>query len=61
VHEAFLSFGFGLPFPITVGQVDLAFEIGRRGDVSRFMYEDTIFRLSGSLVGSERWFERRYQ
>ncbi len=60
VHEAFLSLGFGLPFPVTVGQVDLAFEVGKRGDVSRFMYQDTIFRLSASLVGSERWFERRY-
>jgi len=60
VHETFLSFGCGLPFSVTAGQVDIAFEVGRRGDVSRFMYEDTIFRLSGSLTGGERWFQRRY-
>ncbi len=60
VHETFASFGIGLPFSVTVGQVDLAFEIGRRGDVAKFMYKDTIFRLNGSVVGSERWFQRRY-
>jgi hypothetical protein len=60
VHEAFVSLGIGLPFSVTVGQVDLAIEVGKRGDVSKFMYEDTIFRLSGSLVGGERWFQRRY-
>ena len=60
VHETFLSFGIGLPFAVTVGQIDIAMEIGKRGDVSRFMYEDTIFRLSASLIGSERWFQRRY-
>jgi hypothetical protein len=60
VHEMFISAGIGLPFAVTVGQVDLAFEIGKRGDVERFMYEDTIFRLSASLTGGERWFQRRY-
>lgn len=60
VHETFLTLGVGLPFPVTVGQVDLAVEVGRRGDVERFMYKDTIIRISGSLVGSERWFQRRY-
>ncbi len=60
VHEAFVSLGIGLPFSVTVGQVDVAIEVGKRGDVSKFMYEDTIFRLTGSIVGSERWFQRRY-
>jgi len=45
---------------VTAGQVDIALEVGRRGDVGRFMYEDTIFRVSGSLTGGERWFQRRY-
>lgn len=60
VHESFISLGCGLPFSVTAGQVDIALEVGRRGDVGRFMYEDTIFRVSGSLTGGERWFQRRY-
>jgi hypothetical protein len=60
IDERFLSLGVGLPFHANSGRVDLSFEVGRRGQLSSAVYEDTIFRFSGSITGSELWFQRSH-
>ena len=59
VNEKFVSLGLGLPFAMNAGRIDLALEIGKRGNVANNQYEETIIRLSGSLTGGELWFQRR--
>ena len=59
VEEKFLSLGLGLPFYGNRGRIDLAIEIGRRSSQAAGLYEDTVFRLTGSVTGTELWFQRR--
>jgi len=61
VHEFFATAGIGLPFSPAVGRVDLAIEVGQRGDLTHFPYQERIIRFTGSIIGGERWFQRRYQ
>ncbi len=60
VNEKFISFGLGLPFHKYFGRVDFAVEAGLRGNASENSYEDTVIRFSGSITGSELWFQRRH-
>ncbi len=58
VSEKFLTFGIGLPFHVNAGRVDLSLEVGTRGQLPQADYRDAIIRLSGSITGSELWFQR---
>ncbi len=60
VYETFFSVGLGLPFSQTVGRVDFAIEVGQRGEVTHFLYQERLVRFSASIVSGERWFQRRY-
>ena len=60
VNEKFISFGLGLPFHKYYGRVDFAVEAGLRGKASENSFEDTVIRFSGSITGSELWFQRRH-
>ncbi len=58
VSEKFLTLGIGLPFHINSGRVDLSLELGTRGQLPQADYRDAIIRFSGSITGSELWFQR---
>ncbi|HNR69338.1 MAG TPA: hypothetical protein PKN04_06280 [bacterium] len=58
IDESFVSFGVGLPFHANRGRIDMAFELGRRGDLQAGLYEETIARLSFSIGANELWFHR---
>ncbi|MBN2412581.1 hypothetical protein JXQ31_12905 [candidate division KSB1 bacterium] len=60
VNEKFISIGLGLPFHKFFGRVDFAIEAGLRGNASENSYQDTVIRFSGSITGSELWFQRRH-
>jgi hypothetical protein len=59
IDERFLSVGAGLPLRGGRSVVDVALEIGQRGDLDRHGVRETIFRQVISFSGWERWFERR--
>jgi hypothetical protein len=58
IREKFVTFGIGLPFFSDAGRVDIAFEIGTRGDLPSSLFKESIFRLRGSITAGERWFRR---
>jgi len=58
VSEQFVSFGFGLPFYSNRGRLDFALEVGKRGNIQDFSYEETIYRFSASITTGELWFQR---
>ena len=58
IREKFVTFGIGLPFFCDAGRVDVALEIGTRGELPNSLFKESIFRLSGSITAGERWFRR---
>jgi hypothetical protein len=58
ISEWVVTSGFGLPFRQGTGRIDIAFEYGKRGDLSSNTAEESIMRLSFSINGAERWFAR---
>jgi len=61
VSEKFLTLGIGLPFHVNSGRVDLSLEVGTRGQLPQADYRDAIIRFSGSITGSELWFQRGHR
>ena len=59
VSETFFTLGTSLFFKEDRGAVDLAFEVGRRGDIAENGAQEWVFRQSFSIVGWERWFQKR--
>jgi long-subunit fatty acid transport protein len=58
INEQYLSFGFGFPFQANNGRIDIALEIGYRGNLNNAAYRENIARVSCSISGSELWFQR---
>ena len=54
----FVSAGFGVPLDI-FGRIDYSVEYGRRGSQSDNGVRETIWRHTITIVGWERWFQRR--
>jgi hypothetical protein len=65
INENFLTFGLGLPVSAIEGSLNLTLEYGRRaadlltGSDERSNASESIWRLSISLKGQERWRKRR--
>ncbi|MFQ6094312.1 MAG: hypothetical protein ACE5OR_16830 [bacterium] len=59
LSETFFTLGTSLFFKEGRGVVDLAIEIGRRGDVAKNGAQEWVFRQSFSVVGWERWFQKK--
>lgn len=57
ISERTISAGFGLPFNRGDSRLDFAVEYGKRGNDDN-LAQETIFRFSASVIGSERWFQR---
>jgi hypothetical protein len=58
LHEWVATFGLGLPFGRGLNRLDFAFEIGKRGSLSKNIAEENIVLFHASINGSERWFQR---
>jgi hypothetical protein len=58
-QETFFTFGTSMLFKENRGAIDLAFEFGKRGNIFDNGAEEWVFRQSFSIVGWERWFEKR--
>ena len=59
ITEKFITAGISLPFVKNIGRVDLALEVGQRGNLSDNLYKETIVRFRSTITGSERWFTNR--
>lgn len=58
ISEWLVSSGLGFPFRHGVGRIDMAFEFGKRGNLDSNTAAESIYRLSFSINGAERWFAR---
>ena len=58
VIEHIGTFGMGIPFGQGRGSVDVAVEIGMRGNETTNVYRESILRFILSVSGGERWFMR---
>lgn len=59
LSEWTLTGGIGVPFNRGLSRIDVAVEIGQRGTDATGLARENVFRLSASVSGSERWFQRR--
>lgn len=59
VREIFATVGLGIPFDGNRGRIDLALNVGRRGQRPDNPVEETVWRLAIGVSGGERWFTQR--
>jgi hypothetical protein len=60
INEFGISFGVGLPVGRLFSNINLSFEMGRRGTTSAGLVEETFIQTFISLSLNDRWFEKRY-
>lgn len=60
ISEFGISFGVGLPVGRLFSNVNLGFEIGRRGTTNVGLVKETFFNTFISLSLNDKWFEKRY-
>src|SRR5690606_5739711 len=65
VRDVGINFGFSLPAgssPAMGGKtssVDVAFKLGRRGSVSKNVFEENYFKIYFGVTFNDRWFIKR--
>ncbi|MBT8261799.1 MAG: outer membrane protein transport protein [Bacteroidia bacterium] len=60
INEFGISFGVGLPVGRLFSNINLGFEIGRRGTTDFGLVQENFFNTFISLSLNDRWFEKRY-
>ncbi len=60
INEFGISFGVGLPVGRLFSNVNLGFEVGRRGTKDFGLIQENFFNTIISLSLNDRWFEKRY-
>lgn len=60
INEFGISFGVGLPVGRLFSNVNLGFEVGRRGTTNLGLVKETFFNAFLSLSLNDKWFEKRY-
>lgn len=60
ISEFGMSFGVGLPVGRLFSNVNLGFEIGRRGTINAGLVKETFFNTFISLSFNDKWFDKRY-
>ena len=58
VNEYGLTVGLGLPIAQGISRMDVAFQAGKRGDITTNGLSEMFFRLNFSISASEIWFVR---
>ncbi|PKA82522.1 hypothetical protein ATE92_0652 [Ulvibacter sp. MAR_2010_11] len=60
INEFGISFGVGLPVGRVFSNVNLGFEVGRRGTKDFGLIQENFFNTFLSLSLNDKWFEKRY-
>ena len=60
INEFGISFGVGLPAGKLFSNVNLGFEVGRRGTIDFGLIQENFFNTFLSLSLNDKWFEKRY-
>lgn len=60
INEFGISFGVGLPVGRLFSNINLSFELGRRGTTNAGLVKETFFNTFISLSLNDKWFEKRY-
>jgi len=60
INEFGISFGVGLPVGRIFSNINVGFEVGRRGTKSSGLVQENFFNAFLSLSLNDRWFEKRY-
>jgi hypothetical protein len=60
INEFGISFGVGLPVGRLFSNINLSFELGKRGTTNAGLVEETFIQTFISLSLNDRWFEKRY-
>lgn len=60
INEFGISFGVGLPVGRLFSNVNLGFEIGKRGTKNSGLVQENFINTFLSLSLNDRWFEKRY-
>ena len=54
-----ITFGAGLPLGGSFSNINLGFELGRRGTTAANLIEESYFKFSVGLSLNDRWFQKR--
>ncbi len=54
-----ITFGMGLPLGINFSNLNLGFELGRRGTTMNGLVRESYFKVSVGLSFNDRWFQKR--
>jgi hypothetical protein len=60
INEFGISFGVGLPAGKLFSNINLGFEIGKRGTTDFGLVQENFFNTFLSLSLNDKWFEKRY-
>ena len=59
INEYGISFGVGLPMGLKLSNVNLGFEIGKRGTTDNNLIEENFYNFRLSLSLNDKWFRRQ--
>ena len=59
INDFGITFGLGLPLPNSFSNLNLGFEMGRRGTTAANLIEENYFNISVGLSLNARWFQKR--
>ncbi|MEM9078437.1 MAG: hypothetical protein AAGC43_15440 [Bacteroidota bacterium] len=59
INDFGITFGLGLPLPNSFSNLNLGFEMGRRGTTVANLIEENYFNISVGLSLNARWFQKR--
>lgn len=59
INDFGITFGLGLPLGNSFSNVNLGFEIGKRGTTDQDLIEENYFKVNVGLSLNARWFEKR--
>ncbi len=54
-----ITFGLGLPLGNNLSNLNLGFELGRRGTTSADLIEESYFKVNVGLSLNDQWFQKR--
>ena len=60
INEFGISFGVGIPVGRLFSNVNVGFEIGKRGTTDFGLIQENFFNTFISLSFNDRWFDKRY-
>jgi len=59
INDFGISFGVGLPIGQQLSNINLGFELGKRGEISNDLIKENYLNFRLSLTLNDRWFKKR--